>query len=137
MYKTAALGVILTLTGCASLTGQHTQPLTVTTLHNNQEISGIKCTLTNDAGTWFVTTPGTAAIRKSTGDLSIDCREDPLFGNSTIASASNTAVWGNILLGGVIGYVVDRNTGAGFDYPTSAIVIMRPTAPALSKVTQP
>jgi hypothetical protein len=33
--------------------------------------------------------------------------------------------WGNILLGGGIGYIVDRNTGAGFDYPPTIIVALR------------
>lgn len=130
------LGAVV-LTGCASISGQPTQPLTVTTLHNNQEITGVSCTLNNDAGSWSIVTPGTATVRKSTGDMTIICRRDALAGDSTIVSKSNTAVWGNILAGGVIGYVVDRNTGAGFDYPATAAVVLRQSAPQLATDTLP
>jgi hypothetical protein len=34
-------------------------------------------------------------------------------------------VWGNILIGGGIGYIIDRNTGAGFDYPATVTVNLR------------
>jgi hypothetical protein len=115
----------LALTGCASITGNKLQPLTVTTVQDNQEIAGVACTLSNDAGTWFVTTPGTATVNKSTAAMTIDCRRDTLAGNSRIESSANANVWGNVLLGGGIGYIVDRQTGAGFDYPNSTVVTMR------------
>jgi hypothetical protein len=34
-------------------------------------------------------------------------------------------VWGNILIGGGVGYIIDRNTGAGFDYPSTTTIVMR------------
>lgn len=64
-------------------------------------------------------------VHKSTGDLIIDCKKGSMAGNSTLISKSNGAVWGNILLGGGIGYLVDRNTGAGFDYPNTTTIMMR------------
>lgn len=115
----------LALTGCASITGKQLQPLTVTTIHDNQEVAGVACTLSNDAGTWFVTTPATATVHKSTAALIIDCKRDTLVGNSRIESSANGSVWGNVLLGGGIGYIVDRQTGAGFDYPNTSVVTMR------------
>lgn len=125
------------LTGCASISGNSTQPLTVITLHNNQEISGITCTLSNDTGSWSIITPATATIHKSTGDLAITCHKAPLTGDALIVSKSNTAVWGNILVGGVIGYAVDRQTGAGFDYPATAAIVMRQlTSPLATDMPQ-
>jgi hypothetical protein len=116
---------LLPLVGCASISGQSVQPLSVATIYDNQEIAGMACTMTNDAGSWFVMSPGTATVHKSTGDLVIDCKKDALAGNATIVSKSNTAVWGNIIFGGGIGYIVDRNSGAGFDYPNTVTVMMR------------
>jgi len=114
----------------------------VQTIHDSKELVGVGCTLTNDAGIWFVTSPGSVSIHKSTGDLAIDCKREDVFGNQTLVSKSNGAVWGNVLLGGGIGYIVDRNTGAGFDYPATVTVMMRkvgsaaplttPTAPAVA-----
>jgi hypothetical protein len=117
--------VSLVLTGCASISGEKMQPITVQSIHDNKEIVGVGCTLTNDAGSWFLTTPGSVTVHKSTGDLAIDCKKDDVFGRQTLVSKSNGAVWGNILVGGGIGYIVDRNTGAGFDYPATTMITMR------------
>lgn len=119
----AAAAVVLT--GCASIAGEKMQSIAVQAIHDNKELAGIGCTLTNDAGSWFVTAPGSVLVHKSTGDLAIDCKRDDIFGRQTLVSKSNGAVWGNILVGGGIGYIVDRNTGAGFDYPATTTIMMR------------
>jgi hypothetical protein len=126
MKQIAVVSMLAMLTGCASLTGSKIQPISVQTMADSREVVGAGCTLENDAGKWFVTTPGSVTINKSTGDLAITCLKDKdLVGNATAVSKSNTAVWGNIVAGGLIGYVVDRNTGAGFDYPATIAVAMR------------
>jgi hypothetical protein len=35
-------------------------------------------------------------------------------------------LWGNVVLTAGAGYFVDRNTGAGFNYPATLTVVMRP-----------
>src|SRR4051812_46073345 len=102
MYKFAAIAALLVLTGCASVSGEKLQPVSVVTIHDNKEVAGIGCTLTNDAGTWFLTSPASVTVHKSTGDLAIDCKKENMAGNATVVSKSNGAVWGNILLGGGI-----------------------------------
>ena len=127
-----ALSAVLALTGCASVIGEKMQPLSVTTVFESKEIAGLGCTLSNDAGSWTLTSPASVVVHKSTGDLAIDCKKDAYVGNATAVSRANGAVWGNLLLGGGIGYVVDRNTGAGFDYPSGIVVTVRQlVAPAL------
>lgn len=125
MKTIIAIATLSLLTGCASISGERMQPITVKTVHDNVEIAGVGCTLTNDAGSWFVTTPGSISVHKSTGDLAVDCKKDAFAGNQTLVSKSNGAVWGNIIAGGGIGYIVDRNTGAGFDYPASTTIMLR------------
>jgi hypothetical protein len=125
MYKFAVLGAMLALSGCASITGEKIQPLSVITVYDNKEVAGIGCTLSNDAGSWFLTSPGSVTVHKSTGDLAIDCKKEGMAGNATVVSKANGGAWGNILAGGVIGYVVDRQTGAGFNYPTNVTIMLR------------
>ena len=73
-----------------------------------------------------MTSPGTVTVHKSTGDLAVDCLKDGnVVGHETMVSRSNGAVWGNIIIGGGIGYIIDRNTGAGFDYPATITIMMR------------
>lgn len=126
---------ILTLSGCASITGSKLQPISVQSVSDGQEISGVGCTLTNDAGKWFVTTPGSVTVQKSTGDMAVDCVKDDLRGSENLVSKSNGAVWGNIIAGGGIGYIVDRSTGAGFDYPNTVIVVVNKMATAIGLPT--
>lgn len=117
---------VIALAGCASVAGEKTQPITVQTVLDNKEVAGVGCTLENDEGKWFVTAPGSVMVHKSTGDLAVDCTKDTgIVGHETAVSKSNGAIWGNILIGGGIGYLVDRHTGAGFDYPGTITVILR------------
>lgn len=135
MYKLSAIALLLTITGCASLSGEKMQPITIQTIHNSKEIAGIGCTLTNDAGSWFVTSPASVTVHKSTGDMAVDCKNDEMAGHETLVSKSNGAVWGNILFGGGIGYIVDRNTGAGFDYPATITIMLRKIGEAVGLET--
>jgi hypothetical protein len=126
MKRILAIASLLAVTGCASIAGEKMQPVSVQTIQDNKEVAGVGCTLMNDAGKWFVTTPGSVTVHKSTGDLAIDCSKDGnIAGHETLVSKSNGAVWGNIIAGGGIGYLVDRNTGAGFNYPDSITVVLR------------
>ena len=126
---------MLGVTGCASVTGSKLQPISVQTIQDNKEVAGIGCTLINDAGKWFVTSPGSVTVNKSTGDMAVDCAKDnQLVGHETVVSKANGSVWGNIILGGGIGYVIDRNTGAGFDFPNTVTVMLRKVGEAVGLV---
>ena len=129
--------IILTLTGCASITGSKLQPISVQTVQDGKEVSGVGCILTNDAGKWFVSTPGSVTVQKSTGDMVVDCTKDDLKGREVLVSKSNGAVWGNIIAGGGIGYIIDRNTGAGFDYPNIVTVVLNKMAAAMGMTNTP
>lgn len=131
MQKLIAVAALLAVTGCASITGSKLQPISVQTVQDGKEVAGVSCTLTNDAGKWFVTTPGSVTVQKSTGDMAVDCTKDDLKGRENLVSKSNGAVWGNIIAGGGIGYIVDRSTGAGFDYPNVVTVILNKMAVAV------
>lgn len=142
MKNILTVAVLLSLTGCASITGSKLQPVSVQTVLEGKEVSGVPCTLTNDAGKWFVTTPGSVTVQKSTGDMAVHCVKEDLAGSENLVSKSNGSVWGNIIAGGGIGYIIDRNTGAGFDYPNAITVVLNKVAAAIgmapaAKVAEP
>ena len=122
---------MLALSGCATISGSSEQVLMVHTIQDNREIGGAGCILTNDAGRWFVTSPGRVAVQKSAGNLWIDCKKGVVSaGQDTLASKANTsATVGNAVTAG-LGYLLDKRTGAGFDYPPTVTVIMRGTGRA-------
>ena len=113
---------LLGLSGCASIVDGSHQVLSVIT-PNVQKAS---CTMTNNKGTFYVTTPGTVTVHRSYDPLHVDCTktgyEDALI---TVKSSTKGMAFGNILAGGIIGAGVDMATGAAYDYPQQIVVPMR------------
>ncbi|KQV78403.1 hypothetical protein ASD15_21505 [Massilia sp. Root351] len=119
------------LAGCGTLTEAPSQRVLVQTVLDHREVAGAGCILQNDAGKWFVTTPARLAIRKSKGQLRVDCRLDnAAWADEKINSKQNSTLWGNVVLTAGIGVLVDRNTGQGFDYPDVLTVEMKRFQPA-------
>ncbi|MGV7210685.1 hypothetical protein ACLB1G_22865 [Oxalobacteraceae bacterium A2-2] len=122
-----AVLVALLLSGCATVTEPVDQNLLVQTVLDHREIEGVGCVLANDVGRWFVTTPARVTVRKSAGPLRVDCKkEGAAWAYEKVDSRSNATLWGNLVLTAGVGYFVDRNTGAGYDYPSTLTVLMRP-----------
>ncbi len=113
------------LAGCATMTESSDQYVMVLTVLDHQQVAGIGCVLSNDAGRWFVTSPGRVQIRKSTKPLTVDCRKDQVWAFDQIGPRQNASRWGNILLTAGAGQLVDRQTGAGFDYPQTLTVVLQ------------
>lgn len=117
---------ILILTGCASVTGSTTQAISVQSRAlNGKEIKEAQCDLVNKRGTYFITTPGTITISRSNDNLMVTCRKDGFDnGRATVVSDTKGSMFGNILLGGGIGAIVDHNNGSAYEYPSFIQVVM-------------
>jgi hypothetical protein len=124
----AVLPALFAMAGCASLTESNQQSVMVQTVLDHREIAGVGCVLYNDVGKWFVTTPGRVMLRKSAGPLRIDCqKEGKGWAYEKVDAKADGNLWGNMILTAGVGYFIDRNTGAGYDYPATLVVVMRPT----------
>ncbi len=102
------------LSGCASIMEGSTQQIAVDTTP-----SGAKCTLNRDGvaiGTVEVT-PGTVTIQKTRHDINVVCELNG-YQQSDYLNESGTsgAVFGNIIIGGAIGWVTDMATGSDNKY---------------------
>ena len=104
----------LFLSNCASIMSDSVQAISVDT----PNCRGAKCTLNNSNGVYFVqSTPGTVSVEKAYGDLTVTCEKDGQTFTSTHQSKANVATYGNILLGGIPGALIDGGSGKGYDYP--------------------
>lgn len=114
------------LHGCASITGTPNQNISVQTKEQNGgEVIGASCELTNNKGKWFVTTPGSVGIHRSNDDLHVLCNKDRYApGRAAVVSETKGAMFGNIILGGGIGAIVDHSSGAAYEYPSFVQVVM-------------
>lgn len=115
-----------------------------------QPVEGASCNLTNDSGSVTVTTPGSVVVHRSSSDLRIECKKagEPT-GSGTITSRVAGSMFGNILLGGGIGMIVDHSNGSAYNYPEWIRLVMGDTeaifdrkdfvsgAPTLSSKEQP
>lgn len=138
--RMGALAMLAALAGCATVIDSHTQDLMVRTIQDNREIGGAGCVLTNDAGRWFVMSPGHVTVTKSAGNMFVDCKKGNVsMGQERFASRPNaTATIGNAVTTAGLGYLLDKRTGAGFDYPDTLTVLMKGTGrqPQQSQETQ-
>ncbi len=116
----AALTAVLLSTGCASVVNDSTHPIKVETKTSSGDVvANAECTMTNDYGSFNVKSGNTTLIRRSSKDLDIVCKH-PSSGdaNGRAISRANGGMWGNIILGGGIGAVIDHNKGTAYTYPT-------------------
>lgn len=111
---------LLSLTGCASISGGLSQPVAIST----PKKQGIHCILENSKGKWEInSTPGIATVRRAYGNLEISCiRKGYPRMTASIPSSTRPIVFGNILLGGIIGAAVDIANGAAYEYPQEIVV---------------
>lgn len=113
--------------GCSTLTGSgSTQSLSVQTFSTDgKDVEGAKCEMTNDEGTWFVTTPGSTIVQRSNKDLQVVCKKTGIdVGTANVISKTKGNMFGNILLGGGVGAIVDHNNGSAYDYPSLIKIYM-------------
>lgn len=121
--RSVALGVVLLVGGCATITKGTTQTVAVDT----PGVPGAICTLTTASGPQMVTTPGTVTLAKAAASIPIRCtKECYTDGISVVASGTEAMAAGNVILGGVIGLGVDAVSGAMNKYPDQVTVAMTP-----------
>ncbi len=123
LYKQIFLTyTVLATTGCASVMNEVTQPIKVETMTSeNKVIAGAKCELTNDRQSISMKSGDTVKVRRSGDDLKIACKhpDNPeTTAKAKAISRANGGMYGNIILGGGIGAIIDHNKGTAYTYPT-------------------
>lgn len=111
----AAVSVAM-LGGCSTVIEGRSQEITI-----NTTPAGASCTLNRDGGpiATIAPTPGSVMIAKTRDDIEVVCDLDGYQKTAYIdESGTAAAVFGNILIGGAIGLVVDMSTGASNKYDT-------------------
>jgi hypothetical protein len=120
MFRNAALVAgALALTGCASVINDVTHPMKIETrTQSGNMVAGAECKLTNDYGVFQAKSGDTVQVRRSSKDLDIVCK-DPANPDALAKAISraNGGMFGNIVLGGGIGAIIDHNKGTAYSYP--------------------
>ena len=131
--KLKHLILFIFLTSCASTMSGNNQPITIAS-----NVSGANCILQNEKGSWSLQTPGSVVVTNSRENLSVRCEKNG-YQSAVVSIPSkhkDSATWGNVVLGGGIGYIWDRKTGAAFIYPSTINMnLIKDTSSATPKVT--
>ena len=107
--------------GCATVTKGTTQAVQVEVANCSERMD---CEASNKKGTWTFTAPGPVTIKKSDDSLIIRCDDGDRVLTRQIAPNRNPMIWGNVLVGGVIGAGADAITDAHWDLPET-VTLMR------------
>ena len=121
----AAAMTVLGVAGCAAVTTGTTQNIFVDT---PKDVAAT-CTLTDSkTGKWYLpSTPGGVSVLKGDGPMNVVCEKEGY--ETAVVSVDEdlvAATFGNILLGGGIGFIIDAASGAAQKYPDRITVWMKP-----------
>jgi hypothetical protein len=121
----ALLGCVMA-TGCASVTGGNVQKMYVTTqAQAGAAVAGASCVLSNDKGNWRLMSPGETSIVRSNKSMEVKCdKPGEQQGIVSVESTTRGAMFGNIIVGGLVGAAIDHTSGAAYEYPEVINVIM-------------
>lgn len=115
----------MALMGCSTITTGVSQPFTV----NTPMADGAKCILKDSKGAQWVmnATPMTLEVRKGDGPMTVSCSKAG-FNDAEIVVEEGLAgmTFGNVILGGGIGVIVDAASGAAQEYPDAVSVWLEP-----------
>jgi len=112
-----AVGFFSLLSGCATLLDEGTQEVNVRLFCAEKQLLAT-CSLKNDKGRWLVSAPGKVTITNDNSLLEISCKGQYVPSFSVTALPMPTmSMFGNVLLGGVLGAAVDVYNNTGLKYP--------------------
>jgi hypothetical protein len=121
---TAIVALALASSACATVMSGTTQEVFI-----ESEPSGAECKVDRLGANVGVVkpTPGRVNVSRSKETMIVTCvREGYQPSNEVLASSFTGATLGNILLGGIVGGVVDASSGANNKYPDRVMIVLTP-----------
>ena len=114
----------LLFTGCASISGDDTNKLS----RIESEPTAAKCQIINSINIKRdITTPADVFLQPKYDPINISCEKEGYKRSSDVIDTTLVdAVYGNILLGGLIGVAIDHSSGQNRKYPSTIKVFLEP-----------
>ena len=124
LMAVVALG--LAASACATVVGGTTQDVLV-----ESQPSGAECKIDRLGANIGVVkpTPGRVNIARSKDNVIVSCTQEGYEqSNEVLVSSFTGATVGNLLLGGLVGVVVDAASGANNKYPDRVLIVLTPAS---------
>lgn len=116
----ATVALALLASGCATVTGEPTQRVSIVAVDANQQpLPGMRCRVLNGAAEYVGDSPmHDVPIRRSASNLNIECRHGTQWARGTAISRGGLSVLQGILPGGTVLIVLDHLSGYRYSYPS-------------------
>ncbi len=125
-------GMLVLLTGCASVINDSKQAIHVQTLCSGASVQST-CEAENAKGRQTFVTPRVILVERDIQGLRISCKDARFRPHVVwVPAGPDVAMAGNVLLGGLVGASVDVASGRGMAYP-SQININTPSCAVATK----
>lgn len=112
------------LGGCATIVSGDETDTQITT-----DPIGAECELLGEDYNTIVTTPANVQLDSDAAPVTIICNADGHLEERTeIDTSMDGSIFGNILMGGLIGIAIDAASGSGQKYPESVELVLVPTS---------
>lgn len=121
-----AVALLATTAACATVVGGTTQEVYV-----ESEPAGAECRLDRLGANVGVVkpTPGRVNVSRSKETMIVSCNRDGYEqSNEVLVSSFTGATVGNLIVGGLVGIVVDAASGANNKYPDRVMVVLTPSS---------
>lgn len=109
--------------GCATVATGNRQDIAVVS-----QPADADCTLTRDGATIAtIRTPGTVNVKRDAKPITVVCRKDDHEDNRAVMDSQlESMTAGNLIVGGLVGVIVDAASGANSRYAPSVLVRLTP-----------
>jgi len=112
------------LGGCATIVSGDETDTQITT-----DPIGAECELIGDGYNMVVTSPANIQLDSDAAPVTIICNADGHLEERTeIDTSMDGTIFGNLILGGLIGVAIDAASGSGQKYPESVELVLVPTS---------
>jgi hypothetical protein len=114
------LAIVAALSGCATVTGEPTQDVTIVTVDaKGMPVDGLRCVVANGSDEWVGNSPMHGLqVRRSATNLQIECRRGAQIAWGTAISRGGLRGTAALLMpGGTAMVAVDHLSGYRYSYP--------------------
>lgn len=126
-------GLLVLLSGCASVLNDSKQAIHVQTLCGGASVQST-CEAENAKGRQSFVTPRMIWVERDTHGLRISCKDARFRPHVTwVPAGPDVVMAGNVLLGGLVGASVDVASGRGMGYPSQININTPSCAVAVKK----
>ena len=124
MIRTTCSMAALSLFGCATIVEGTSHEISV-----DSRPTGAQCRLESEGDTLAVVerTPQSVTLEKGNRNILVECASGQARGSRWLVPEFNDTVFGNFLLGGIIGMSIDADSGAAYSWPESVLVVLEET----------